>query len=146
MLHQFNTINEVIDFASSQEECINHLEKLRWENGNVISPFDFRSKVYKCSGNKYRCTNTGKYFNVMTNTLFHNTKIPLQKWFLAIFILETKGSQIFSTELAKQIGVSQKTAWSIIQKINKCYGTQNQKVKFELSLYRVLNKNKIKLN
>jgi len=145
MIQQFNTIDELIDYADSQEACVKHLESLRW-NGIVKSPFDSNSVVYKCKGFNYRCKNTGKYFNVMTKTLFHNTKIPLQKWFLAIFILETQGYYYSSVELAKQIGTTQKTAWNLIQKIKKCFG-ENKAIEsknFDLELKRVLKSNNIK--
>jgi len=44
----------------------------------VVSPFDAESRVYKCANNRYRCKNTGKYFNVKTATLFDNTKVEFQ--------------------------------------------------------------------
>ena len=112
---------DVINNFSTRKECIQHLETLRW-NGNVVSPFDATSKVYKCKGNKYRCKNTGKYFNVLTNTLFHSTKVPLQKWFMAIYILETEDNFCTSYELSNKIGTTQKTAWYLIKKIKLCFG------------------------
>lgn len=54
---------------------------MRW-HGYVTSPFIEGSKVYKCKNNRYRCKESGKYFNVKTGTLFDNTKIPLRKWFM----------------------------------------------------------------
>ena len=48
--------------------CITFLEKERWGD-HVVSPFDPESKVYKCKGNRYKCKNTGKYFNVRTGTI-----------------------------------------------------------------------------
>lgn len=70
---EFNSIIELLEAFPNEQSCVNHLEQLRWED-NTISPFDEYSKVYKCKNNKYRCKNTGKYFNVKTNTLFDNTK------------------------------------------------------------------------
>jgi transposase-like protein len=66
-----------------EQTCIDYLEEFIW-NGKPVSPFDLTSKVYKCKGNKYRCKNTGLYFNVKTNTMFDSIKIQLQKWFMAI--------------------------------------------------------------
>ena len=76
---------ELLQAFPDEHSCISHLEELRWEE-NVVSPFDSSSKVYKCKDNKYRCTNTKKYFNVKTHTLFDNTKIPLRKWFRETYI------------------------------------------------------------
>lgn len=117
----FNSVLEFIKAFHSEQVCIDHLEQLRWR-GNIISPFDMMSKVYKCAGNKYRCKNTGKYFNVRTGTLFDNTKVELQKWFLAIWIATFYKEDITSLQLSKDIDVTQKTAWFMLQRIRKCYG------------------------
>jgi transposase-like protein len=81
---EFNTILELLQAFPDEQSCIDHLTTLRWSDEVVISPFNTDSKVYKCANNRYRCKNTGKYFNVKTATLFDNTKVKLQKWFLAI--------------------------------------------------------------
>jgi hypothetical protein len=118
---QFISIIELLEAFPTKQICINHLEALRW-NGNVISPFDSTSKVYKCKDNKYRCKNTGKYFNVRTATLFDNTKIELRKWFLAIYIVTSHKRGISSLQLSRDIDVTQKTAWFILQRIRNCFG------------------------
>jgi len=120
----FNSILELIQAFPDEISCIKHLEKLRW-NGNAVSPFDPTSKVYKCRGNRYRCKNTGKYFNVKTNTLFDNTKIGLQKWFLAIWLITSHKKGISSLQLSKDLKVTQKTAWFMLQRIRKCFGIEN---------------------
>ena len=72
----FNSIIEIVQVFKDEQTCIEYLEELRW-GGNVISPFDETSTVYKCKGNKYRCRNTGKYFNVknMLMSLFLDTTL-----------------------------------------------------------------------
>lgn len=120
----FNSIIDLLNAFPNEQTCIDHLEQLRW-NGNVVSPFDSASKVYKCKDNKYRCKNTGKYFNVKTNTLFDNTKIELRKWFLAIYIVTSHKKGISSMQLAKDIDVTQKTAWFMLQRIRNCFGISN---------------------
>lgn len=120
----FNSIIELVKVFKDEQICIDHLENLRW-NGDVVSPFDYNSKVYKCKGNKYRCKNTGKYFNVKTGTLFDNSKIELQKWFLAIYIITSHKKGISSMQLSKDIAVTQKTAWFMLQRIRNCFGIEN---------------------
>ena len=81
-------IDGLLSFAHtfhSEESCIEYFEKLRW-NGNVVSPYDKTSKVYKCKNHKYRCKNTGRYFDVKTGTVFANTKLPMRYWFYAMFL------------------------------------------------------------
>ena len=77
---EFNSILELMQVFPDEQSCINHLEDLRW-NGYVTSPFDSSSKVYRCKNNRYRCANSGKYFNVKQVHFFDNTKILLENGF-----------------------------------------------------------------
>lgn len=125
MINQdFNSIIELLKTFPDEQSCVDHLRELRWSEG-VVSPFDAESKVYKCKDNRYRCRNTGKYFNVKTDTLFDNTKIALQKWFVAIWFLTSHKKGISSIQLAKDIEVTQKTAWIMMHKIRYCLGEDN---------------------
>lgn len=120
----FKSILDLKKAFPDEKACINHLETLRW-NDNVVSPFDETSKVYKCKDNKYRCKNTGKYFNVKTNTIFDNTKLGLQKWFLAIYIVTSHKKGISSLQLSRDLDITQKSAWFMLQRIRKCFGIEN---------------------
>lgn len=125
MINQdFNSILELIQAFPDQQSCIDHLEALRW-NGNVVSPFDTDSKVYNCKGNKYKCKNTGKYFNVKTDTIFDNTKIELQKWFLAIWLVTSHKKGISSLQLGRDLNITQKSAWFMLSRIRQCFGIDN---------------------
>ena len=123
----FKSALEVLKAFPDEETCLTHLEKLRW-NGTVISPFNPISKVYVCKNNRFRCSFTGKYFNAKTGTIFHNSKIELQKWFLAIWIVTFNKKGITSVELAKDLGITQKTSWYMLQRIKKYYGLKDEKV------------------
>jgi len=121
---EFKSVIELIRAFPDEQTCINHLTELRW-NGVAVSPFDETSTVYVCKGNKYRCRNTGKYFNVRTGTMFDNTKVELQKWFLAIWLVTNHKKGISSIQLSKDIAVTQKTAWFMLQRIRNCFGIEN---------------------
>jgi len=116
----FNSIIELIRAFPDEQTCVSYLEKRRWA-GNVVSPFDEISKVYTCSKGRYRCKNTSKYFNVKTNTLFHGSKVELQKWFLAIWLMTSHKKGISSIQLGRDIGVTQKTAWFMFHRIRNCF-------------------------
>ncbi|ASB96577.1 ISSpo8 transposase [Streptococcus equi subsp. equi] len=124
MTFEFTSLFDLQTAFPTEQACINHLENITWGDV-VISPFDATSKVYKCKGNKYRCKNTGKYFTVKTGTLFDNTKIKLQKWFMAIWLVTSHKRGISSVQLSKEIAVTQKTAWFMLQRIRKCFGSEN---------------------
>ena len=98
---KFKTLTELIKTFPDEQKCIDFLEQILW-NGNPVSPFDPTSKVYKCKNNRYRCKNTGKYFNVKTETIFENTKVSLQNWFIAIWMCMSHKGGLSSMELQRE--------------------------------------------
>jgi len=120
-LPKFNSIVEFFQAFPDQAKCIEYLESVFWRTG-VRSPFDITSKVYKCKEGRYRCKNTKKYFNVRTGTIFDDTKLPLQKWFLAIYLLAVDKKGISSYQLAEKLNITQTTAWKMMHKIRMAMG------------------------
>jgi hypothetical protein len=138
----FISLNEIAIAFPDEATCLKHLERLRW-NGFVTSPFDPISKVYACSNNRYRCRNTGKYFNAKTGTIFYNSKIELQKWFMAIWLVSSSEHPITSIQLGIDLGLTQKTAWFMLQRIRKYLGLDFPAAGKENSMQRnLLNKKK----
>lgn len=68
---------------------------------------------------RYRCASCKRDFTIKTGTLFGESKIPLKKWFIAIFLLTQSKKGISSVSLAKFVGVSQKTAWFMDHRIRE---------------------------
>ena len=119
--------NGFLSFASTfptEQSCIEYYEQIRW-NGKVVSPYDETSKVYKCKNGKYRCANTGRYFDVKTGTLFAHTKLPLRYWFYAMFLFLSHKRGVSSCQLARDLGVTQKTAWGMLHKIREYMDYEN---------------------
>ena len=126
----FNSILELLDMFPDEQSCIDYLEEVRWGD-KVVSPFDPNSKVYKCKNNRYKCKNTGKYFNVRTNTIYDNTKVSLRKWFVAIYLVTGHKKGISSCQLARDIKVTQKTAWFLLTRIRECFDIEPENTKLE---------------
>jgi hypothetical protein len=80
------------------------------------------SKVYTRGDGMCRCKNTGKNFNVRIGTLFEGSKIPLRRWFVAIYEITSRKKGISLIELSKRISVTYKTAWFTNQHIRECFG------------------------
>lgn len=126
-------LNFMLTFPDEQS-CVKYFEKLRW-GGKVVSPFDPTSKVYKCANGKYKCRNTGKYFDVKTGTAFARSKLSLRTWVFAIFLFISHKRGISSCQLARDLGVTQKTAWSMLHKIRAFMKSQNnQQVSGEVEI------------
>jgi len=117
----FNNVLELHGAFPDEQSCVEQLEAIRW-NGIVVSPYDTTSSVYKLKNNWYQCKNTGKRFNVRTGTMYESSRVPLRKWFVAIWFFTYDKKGVSSTELAKMIGVTQKTAWFMLHRIRKCFG------------------------
>lgn len=121
----FSSILELLDMFPDEQSCIDYLEDCKWGD-KVVSPFDPSSRVYRCKNNRYRCKNTGKYFNVRTNTIYDNTKVGLRKWFVAIYLVTGHKKGISSCQLAKDLKVTQKTAWFMLQRIRECFDLEEE--------------------
>jgi transposase-like protein len=117
-------IDILLKIFPTEQACINYFEEHRWK-GKPISPFDPVSQVYKCSNNRYRCKNTGRYFSVRTGTVFANSKIPLQKSFLAFYLLSSRKKGISSYQLARDIAITQKSAWFLLNRLRKAFKHPN---------------------
>ena len=80
----------VFERFPTQEHCIEHLEKARWGD-NPVCPFCSSDKVARKHENdrvgRWNCHKCHNSYNVLAGTIFKATRIPLQKWFLAISIL-----------------------------------------------------------
>lgn len=111
---------------SSEENAIKYFEKMRWD-GKVVSPYDPTSKVYKCSNGKYKCKNTSRYFDVKTGTPLANTKLPITKWLLAMFMFQADKGGISSCQLARVLEITQKSAWHMLMKIREFAAKSNSK-------------------
>ena len=123
---KFNSLIELLEAFPDEESCIVYLEKLRWRNGKVKSPFDKKSKVYYLPNHRYMCKNTQKIFNVKVGTIFHGTKLPLRKWFMAIWLVLAHKKGISSLQLSRDLKITQKTAWYILQKIRTYFICRNR--------------------
>lgn len=119
-IQEFSSLFDLFKKFPNESSCISHLEALRWEKG-VVSPFDPESKVYTLKNHRYKCRNTNKYFNVKTGTIFENTKIPLQKWFIALYLSLSHKKGISSYQLARDLDITQKSAWFMLSRIRTAF-------------------------
>jgi len=120
-IDKFNSLFDLLQAFPTEKSCIKYLERKRWENNVAISPYDPTSKVYNRGDGMYRCKNTGKNFNVKIGTMFEGSKVPLRKWFVAIYLITSHKKGISSIQLSKDISVTQKTAWFMSHRIRECF-------------------------
>lgn len=100
-----------------------YLESRLWPDG-VRCPFCGSDRVTTRKGGYYRCNacDEGENFTVRTNTVMERSKIPLHKWVYAMYLLVTARKGISSMQLAKEIGVTQKSAWFMLHRLREACG------------------------
>jgi transposase-like protein len=122
---EFKTLAEFMAHFHDEEACREHFAAIRFAKGEYC-PHCNHNEIYKFSGGKrYRCAKCKQDFTIKTGTVFGESKIPLQKWFIAIYLLSTSGKGISSVQLAKQVGVTQKTGWFIDHRIREAMKQNN---------------------
>ena len=107
------------------------IEKLRW-NGNVVCPVCGSDHVTGRKGTRegyYWCNDCHKEFSVRTESIMECSRIPLNKWILAIYLFVTCRNGISSRELAENIGITQKSAWGLLHKIRMAAGNGDKLLK-----------------
>ena len=101
----------------TQEDCITHLEKVRW-NGKPKCPYCKSLRVTP-NEHRYHCNACNTSFSVTVGTIFHKTKVDFQKWFLAISLVLNAKKGISARQLARDIEVNKNTAWYMLMRIRK---------------------------
>lgn len=118
---EFKSLLDLLQAFPDEQSCIRYLEKQLWPDGEPMSPYDPTSKVYRRGDGLYRCKNTGKNFNIRIGTIFEGSKVPLRKWFIAIFLITTETKGISSVRLAEYLDITQKTAWFMSHRIREVF-------------------------
>ena len=122
-------IVEVMEAFPTQEDCISYLERLRWQ-GSPECPHCESTHVRRRSERnegrigRWNCHSCRATFKVTHGTVFQGTKIPLQKWFLAISLMGNAKKSLSSCQLARDLGLKQKAVWSLMMKIRAEMGKE----------------------
>ena len=113
------SIPEFYQQFPNEEACKQFIIQQRWPNG-IACPQCGHNKVYEISdGMGYKCAECKERFSVRTGMIMESSRLPLQKWLLAINLMTTARKGISSVQFAKNLGVTQKTAWYLSNRIRK---------------------------
>lgn len=105
-----------------EESARAYMESRRWPNGVICPHCEEAQRITPRPKGFYRCNACKKDFTVRTATIFERSHVPLDKWLLAMYLLMTARKGVSSLQLAKEIGVTQKTAWFILGRIREACG------------------------
>lgn len=114
------TLN-LIDFYNQfndEQACRDYLEKARWGDDITCPKCGVVGESYKYTDGKlFKCGACRKQFTVRVGSIFEDSKLPLQKWFLAIYLATSLKKGISSIQLSKYLGITQKSAWFMLHRI-----------------------------
>ncbi len=103
----------------TEESAREYLESGRFPNG-IVCIHCGHTEVWKIRGGKlYTCKECRKQFTIRTGTVMEDSKIPLQKWLYAMYLMTVSRKSISSVQLSKEIGVTQKSAWFMAHRIRE---------------------------
>lgn len=107
----------------------NYFERNRWA-GEVSCPHCGSLSVAPVKSMKpmpYRCRDCRQHFSVRTGTVLAESRLPLHKWLMAIYMMTSARKGIPSTQMARELGITQKSAWFLAQRIRETWiaGTDN---------------------
>jgi transposase-like protein len=112
------TLLEAIQYFSDEQICIDAVAAMKWSDGKATCP-QCRAKepYYLANQKRWKCRKCHKQFSVKVGTIFEDSPISLQKWLPAMWLLCNCKNGISSWEIHRGLGVTQKTAWFMLQRI-----------------------------
>lgn len=118
--YQFNDLIDLVTQMQNPSTCKEFLIYLRWDGQMVCPHCSNDGKIYRLKSN-FKCARCKQPFSETKGTIFENSPIPLCKWFVAIWMITTNKKGVSSTQLARDLNVTQKTAWQMIDRIRKAF-------------------------
>ena len=122
-------IIEIMERFPTQESCVEFLESIRFKDG-AYCPLCSSTHVAKRNDShnhvgRWNCHDCKSTFKVVQGTVFHGTKIPLQKWFLAITIMANAKKSLSSCQLSRDINVTQQSTLYMMHRIRAEMASKN---------------------
>jgi transposase-like protein len=111
------TLQEAIRYYSDEQTSIDAVASLRWPNGVDCPHCHATEPYYLKTQKRWKCRSCRKQFSVKVGTIFEDSAIPLQKWLPALWLIVNSKNGISSWELHRALGVTQKSAWFMLQRL-----------------------------
>ena len=129
---------------TDKDKAREYLEELRW-NGNPVCPHCGDSGAWPIKGGRkglYKCKSCRSQFTVTVGTVFENSRVPLNKWLIAVYMMASSKKGVSSKQLERTLGVTYKTAWFMSHRIreamkedNSPFGGNNRTIEVDETYY-----------
>lgn len=111
------TLQEAIRYFSDEQNCIRTIAEMRWPNGPACPACGHMQHYWLESQKRWKCKECWKQFSVKVGTIFEDSPISLDKWLTALWMLVNCRNGVSSYEVARTVGVTQKSAWFMLQRL-----------------------------
>jgi transposase-like protein len=125
----FASLYDLFEAIPDEQAAIDYFRAIRWKNGEFC-PYCGHDKVYgfakgKMAGRQWKCAQCREKFSIRVGSIFEDSKIPLRKWLAAIWLITSHRKGIASTQLARDIDVTQKSAWFMLHRLRHAARTRS---------------------
>jgi transposase-like protein len=111
-------LQDAIKYFSDEQVCIDTVVALRWEDGKPTCPScEKKDHYYLKTQKRWKCKECGRQFSVKLGTIFEDSPITLDKWLIALWMLVNCRNGVSSYEIARDLGITQKSAWFVLQRL-----------------------------
>jgi transposase-like protein len=114
--------SQLFKLFPDQETAREYLEGRLWPRGAKCPKCSSPDRITARKDGFYRCNPCKLDFTIRTGTIFERSHVPLHKWIYAMYLLVTSRKGITSMQLAKEIGITQKSAWFVLQRLREACG------------------------
>ncbi len=112
------TLMQAVRFFADLDICDVYMKRIKWTSGKPICPHCESERIAeRKEKRKLRCRDCRKEFSHKTGTIFEDSPLGLDKWFVAVWCIANARNGISSHELGRALGVTQKTAWFMLHRI-----------------------------
>src|SRR5207248_4954634 len=118
------TLQQAIRYFSDEQTCIDTVAAMRWPKGIECPSCLHKDHYYLKTQKRWKCKECGRQFSVKLGTIFEDSPVPLDKWLTALWMLANSKNGISSYELARALGVTQKTGWFVLHRIRLAMQTR----------------------
>ena len=117
-------LSEFMNRFGTEEHCRDYLAAQRWPDGFVCPKCGHKHSC-RLSNGLYQCTHCHRQTSVTAGTVLHHSHVSLSKWFLAFYFVSQDKRGVSAVQLSNQIGVTYKTAWSMLRRIRSAMGQRD---------------------
>jgi transposase-like protein len=118
---QFDSLIAMTMYFNNEDTCKQAIIETRWSDGDVVCPYCGQHHCATRKDGKFRCNKCKRNFSCKVGTIFEDSNLSLARWFIAMYLISSHKKGVSSCQLARDIKVTQSTAWYMLQKLRLLY-------------------------